>query len=707
MTHGSDEDTSFHPWNYTSNKTTNKMKRRNPSAMSHSKSQAESSSTTASQYHFHYASEAGGNNSTGNLPAPSPSSVSTTNDPEEHNDRMNYALLIALYTLQGIPMGLSASIPFLIQQKLQALATANNLATSTATVASAASAAAASSSSDLAAAAAKLSYKANAIFALCSWPFSLKLLWAPIVDACFLRGFGRRKSWLVPVQALAGLLMVLGSNFVEHELGLGHAGDHQWSLENGGSVDIKGVTIFFFCLYALMATQDIAVDGWALTMLSKKNRGRGPICNSIGQNIGYFLSFVGFLALNDAESSEMIWRPLLGLPSNPDSGIVSLGGFIRFMGYFMLATTTAVALFKHEESTLSASTRATISGENTMPKSSEALLKSDRLTQDPGQGRKNSQATCDEDHELDASEIGLKETYRRLWAVCKLPSVRWLFVILLTYRLPTALNDNVKFLKAVEYGLSKSTTALLSPTVILPLGIAVPILATRIWHRHPLRQFMTAYKFRVTLVPLLDAFMLYVLHKNQQQGSGGMGRLLLFWTTVISSTAMQAIVNSLQFNAQMTFFASRVDPAIGGSYMTLLNTAANLGGTYPASFVMWLVSVLTKPATCTPQANGGGEVCTGGRDPYFVLQIAFSVLGCLWIAILGRRVDYVAHLPEDSWRTHLLDKKTDSDHDDVRESTVNESGNRPFFRLPSLRSGSFLYDAEAASPHRSSDSKQL
>uniref|UniRef100_A0A7S2V9W8 Uncharacterized protein n=1 Tax=Entomoneis paludosa TaxID=265537 RepID=A0A7S2V9W8_9STRA len=416
-------------------------------------------------------------------------------------------------------------------------------------------------------------------------------------------------------------------------------------------------------------------------MLSKKNRGRGPICNSIGQNIGYFLSFVGFLALNDAESSEMIWRPLLGLPSHPDQGLVSLGGFIRCMGIFMLVITASVAIFKRE--VLPAAILNNDSSD--MPKSSKVLLQSDRL--------QHANDALDEDHELDASEIGLKETYRRLWAACKLPSVQWLFMILLTYRLPTALNDNVKFLKAVEYGLSKSTTALLSPTVILPLGILVPILATKVWHGHPLRQFMTAYKFRVTLVPLLDALMLYVLHQQMGHHGGSLRKLLLFWTSVISSTALQAIVGSLQFNAQMTFFASRVDPAIGGSYMTLLNTAANLGGTYPASFVMWLVGALTRPATCILDNVTGKEVCTGGFDPYFMLQVAFSLLGCLWIVVFGRRVDYIAHLPEDSWRTHWLDKKKD-DGDGILNShqdLLNESRN-----MTASRSGSFFYDAEAA-----------
>ena len=50
------------------------------------------------------------------------SAVLSNQQDVDHNDRYNYALLIALYTLQGIPMGLSASIPFLIQQKIKYIA---------------------------------------------------------------------------------------------------------------------------------------------------------------------------------------------------------------------------------------------------------------------------------------------------------------------------------------------------------------------------------------------------------------------------------------------------------------------------------------------------------------------------------------------------------------------------------------------------------
>jgi PAT family acetyl-CoA transporter-like MFS transporter 1 len=322
---------------------------------------------------------------------------------EHKNDTLNYALLIALYTLQGIPMGLSASIPFLIQQKVKLLSSASFLGdTATNTLHNAAAA----GTTLLPSAAARLSYNANAIFALCSWPFSLKLLWAPIVDAVYIQRFGRRKSWLVPVQTLAGLLMVFGSNYVERQF------DSQ-------TFHVQGVTAFFLILYALMATQDIAVDGWALTMLSKQNRGRGPVCNSVGQNIGYFISFVGFLALNDVESCNALWRPLLGLPQNLTRGMVSLGGFMQTMGYFMLVVTTLVALLKRETDEQSRDNRS-----SSFHNETEALLVNGDET---------------ENDELDASKLGLKETYHRLWAVCKLPAVRWLFLILFTYRLPTAL----------------------------------------------------------------------------------------------------------------------------------------------------------------------------------------------------------------------------------------------------------------------------
>lgn len=96
-------------------------------------------------------------------------------------DRRNIAILLFLYILQGIPLGLIAAIPMLLQNR-------------------------------------GASYKQQAEFSFAYWPFSLKLLWAPIVDSLYIKSFGRRKSWLVPCQYLIGVFMLLLSWVVDRSL---------------------------------------------------------------------------------------------------------------------------------------------------------------------------------------------------------------------------------------------------------------------------------------------------------------------------------------------------------------------------------------------------------------------------------------------------------------------------------------------------------
>jgi PAT family acetyl-CoA transporter-like MFS transporter 1 len=56
-----------------------------------------------------------------------------------------------------------------------------------------------------------------------------------------------------------------------------------------------------------VVAQDIAVDGWAITMLSKENAGWQATCNTVGQNLGIFLSYIGFMVL----TSEDLWSVYL------------------------------------------------------------------------------------------------------------------------------------------------------------------------------------------------------------------------------------------------------------------------------------------------------------------------------------------------------------------------------------------------------------
>jgi PAT family acetyl-CoA transporter-like MFS transporter 1 len=136
------------------------------------------------------------------------------------NDIPNIILLVVLYLLQGVPLGLCfGSIPFLLKSKL--------------------------SFSDL------------AIFSLSSYPYSLKLLWSPFVDSCYIKSIGRRKSWIIPTQLVIGLGLIFLGLRIDDLM---------------GDANITQLTIAFTLLIFLCATQDIAVDGWALTLLNDDNK---------------------------------------------------------------------------------------------------------------------------------------------------------------------------------------------------------------------------------------------------------------------------------------------------------------------------------------------------------------------------------------------------------------------------------------------------
>mmetsp|Transcript_44250 Transcript_44250/g.87789 ORF Transcript_44250/g.87789 Transcript_44250/m.87789 type:complete len:501 (+) Transcript_44250:72-1574(+) len=301
----------------------------------------------------------------------------------------NIALLLLLYTLQGVPMGLAAVLPLLLKEL-------------------------------------NVSYSDLATFSLNSYPFSLKLLWAPIVDTAFHPRFGRRKTWMVPAQLLIGTVMLCLS----------------WSLDDLLYADkpkIKTLTALFFLLYFLCATQDIAVDGWALTMLRKENVGYAATCNSVGQTLGYALGFTGFMVLQQF-------------------GLASLPSFMRFWGCVFLLVTVAVAVAKTEQP---------------------------------------------EAHDENSSPDSIKDCYRRMFQMLGLRAMRALAALLLTWKVGFAIVETVAPLKFQEYGVRKEhmaymTSVLMPVYLVLPILIARWTSGSR-----PLDLALRAYPWRVALVPVV------------------------------------------------------------------------------------------------------------------------------------------------------------------------------------------------------------
>lgn len=142
-------------------------------------------------------------------------------------------LLTSLYITQGVPFGFfTQAFPTVMRQQGYALETIS-------------------------------------LASLLAIPWAAKFLWAPAVDRFKFPGIGRRKSWLLPLQFLIGIVL-----FVIAFLPL--------------SRFLLPTLIIVFLVNLLIATQDIASDGLAVDILTENERG---IANGI-QVAGYRLGMI-------------------------------------------------------------------------------------------------------------------------------------------------------------------------------------------------------------------------------------------------------------------------------------------------------------------------------------------------------------------------------------------------------------------------------
>lgn len=478
----------------------------------------------------------------------------------------NVSLLLFLYVLQGIPLGLAGSIPLILQSK-------------------------------------NVSYKDQAFFSFVFWPFSVKLLWAPLVDALYLSRFGRRKSWLVPTQYLLGLFMLCLSFTVDSLLE-----------SNGGhGPDVLTLTLMFFMLAFLAATQDIAVDGWALTMLSRENVGYASTCNSVGQTAGYFLGNVLFLAL---ESADFCNKYLRMVPK--DTGIVTLSDFLYFWGMLFMVSTTLVAIFKSENVR--------------------------------GQGKRRVQEQTK----------GVMETYKQLLSIIKMPTVMTFCCLLLTAKIGFSAADAVTGLKLVEAGVPKEQLALLAVPMV-PLQILLPLII----HKYtagprPLDIFCKAYPFRL-LIGLGYAVLVWWTPSTKVDG----GFPVYYYAIVLLSYALHQVSLYSMYVALMAFHAKVSDPLIGGTYMTLLNTLTNLGSNWPSTLALWMVDPLTSKEcqgaamqTCGSPEEAGlctneGGVCVTTLDGFYVESVVCVVIGLAWWVWLGKKMKGLQDQSPAAWRCRV------------------------------------------------------
>ena len=154
--------------------------------------------------------------------------------------------------------------------------------------------------------------------------------------------------------------------------------------ETGDQIDVVTLTALFFCLCFLAATQDVATDGWALTMLSSKNVSYASTCNSVGQTTGFFMGNICFLALTSPDLANKYFY------SEPQqTGIIKISDYLFFWGLVFIVTTSLLWIFKHEKDVI------------------------------------------DDDEIL---RNGVAKTYLTAWKIIRLPNVRQYIVVLLTVK---------------------------------------------------------------------------------------------------------------------------------------------------------------------------------------------------------------------------------------------------------------------------------
>ncbi|KAG0376084.1 hypothetical protein BGX24_008307 [Mortierella sp. AD032] len=476
-------------------------------------------------------------------------------------DTWNFALLVVLYLLQGVPVGLTfGSIPFLLK--------------------------------------AKMSYSQIGIFSLAHYPYSMKFLWSPIVDAVYNKSLGRRKSWIVPIQLLTGMMFFWLGMHIEG-----------WMAQE--QIAVGTLTVVFFIMIFFSATQDIAVDGWALTLLSKENLSYASTAQTIGLNTGYFLSFTVFLAFNSPEFSNKYFRTI-----PQDVGLVPLGGYLKFWAMMYLAITLWLIFMKKEE-----------------------------------------RSHSDED------DIGIKAVYKIILKIIRLPHMKSFMLVLLSAKIGFIANDAVTALKLLEKGFSKEDLAL-AVLIDFPFQIIFGYYAVR-WSSgaRPLKPWLWAF-FAHLACCVIAMLLVYGFPAD------GVVTPTYFYL-VLATTVATSFTSTVAFVSMGAFMTVIADPVIGGTYMTLLNTLSNFGGTWPRFFVLEAVDYFTVSTCSVVDAKGQDFSCAADpgktlcedlagecilqQDGYYFVSSICVILGVLSLVFyIAPTIRYLESLSPKKWK---LDQK--------------------------------------------------
>jgi PAT family acetyl-CoA transporter-like MFS transporter 1 len=242
-----------------------------------------------------------------------------------------------------------------------------------------------------------------------------------------------------------------------------------------------------------------------------QNMSYASTAQTVGLTAGSFLSHTVFLALQAPDFANAWFR---AVPQ--EFGLLTLGGYMTFWGWTYLIVTVGLAFLKKEDKT----------------------------------------------NERD----GIMEVYRSMWAVLKLPNILIIIAIHLVSKLGFVTNEAVTNLKLLDKGFGQANLALVV-LIDFPFELSLGYYAGK-WSTEytPLRLWCWAFVARL-LAALFAQFTIMIYPTE-------VGEAVPFWylLVVIASHIYSTFMSTIMFVASAAFHARIADPAIGGTYMTLLAT---------------------------------------------------------------------------------------------------------------------------------------
>ncbi|MCC2638284.1 MAG: transporter [Moraxellaceae bacterium] len=141
---------------------------------------------------------------------------------------------------------------------------------------------------------------------LLALPWALKFLWAPFVERYFSQRWGQRRSWILPMQVAALVMLVAIAFFDPYRL--------------AGNEGVAQFFVFMFLVNLFAATQDIATDGLAVRSLAFHERGLGNGVQVAGYRIGLIIGgglLLYLIGAWDWQAAFLLLAVLLGLLTLP------------------------------------------------------------------------------------------------------------------------------------------------------------------------------------------------------------------------------------------------------------------------------------------------------------------------------------------------------------------------------------------------------